>query len=224
VTPTGTATASPTSTPALGGHVRYYTGGLPVPEVDLALSGATADTAVTDAAGDFGFTADGSESTLQPSKQGGRNGAITALDATYVLQFVAGSRTLDPDQRLAAEVTGNGTVTALDATRILQFAAGQLSRFAVADLCRSDWIFRPEPLRVPGQTLIEPQIGDEECVMGAITYGALTPPTAGQDFVAILFGDVTGNWPAPVATSSEKGLPPPTPTRPPTVAPGERSR
>jgi hypothetical protein len=78
---------------------------------------------------------------------------------------------------------------------------------------------------VPGQTLVEPQIGDGECVMGAITYTALTPPTAGQDFVAILFGDVTGNWAAPVASPCEEGSPPPaTPMCPPTITPGARSQ
>jgi len=194
---------------------------LPVPEVDLTLSGATSATAMTDAAGNFGFTADGSDSTLRPSKQGGSNGAIDEQDAQYVLEFVAGLRQLDPDQRLAANVTGNPTVTALDAALILQFSKGQLSRFPIADQCGSDWIFRPDPSSDVGQMLTQPQTGGGGgCVMGAIKFPTtLTPPTAGQDFVAILFGDVNGNWSAQVATPPQEGTPPqPTPTCPPTIA------
>src|SRR5262249_3901597 len=170
---------------------------------------------VTDTSGNFGFTADGSNSTLRPSKQCGSNGAITAQDAQYVLEFVAGLRQLDPDQRLAANVTGNPTISALDAALILQFSKGELSRFPVADTCQSDWVFRPDPSPVPGQMLIQPKVGGGQCVMGAITYGTLTPPTAGQDFVAILFGDVTGDWSAQVATPPAEGTPSqPTPCPP----------
>src|SRR5262249_41227156 len=173
VTPTDTPTGSPTPTPALGGNVRYYhtpcdrTPGLPVPEVDLTLSGATSATAMTDAAGNFGVTADGSDSTLRPSKQGGSNGAIDEQDAQYVLEFVAGLRQLDPERRLAANVTGNPTVAALDAALILQFSKGQLSRFPIADQCGSDWIFRPDPSSDVGQMLTQPQTGGGGgCVMG----------------------------------------------------------
>src|SRR5262245_13628330 len=53
------------------------------------------------------------------------NGTISSLDATYVLQFVAGMRGLTPNQQLLADATGNGTVTAYDATRILQASVGK---------------------------------------------------------------------------------------------------
>ena len=50
------------------------------------------------------------------------NGEVTALDATYVLQYVAGwDVTID---MVAADVDGNGEVTALDATYIFQYVAG----------------------------------------------------------------------------------------------------
>jgi hypothetical protein len=54
------------------------------------------------------------------------DGTISALDATYVLQFVAGMRDLTPEQQLLADATGNGRVTAFDAMRILQASTGQI--------------------------------------------------------------------------------------------------
>ena len=198
-TPTATPSGSPTPTAALSGHVLYYAEDRPVPAVNVALIGPAPANAMTDAAGAFGFSsvAPGMQ-TLQPTKQGEFDTAVTALDASYVLEYVAGLRTLDSDQLLAADVTGDGTVSALDGTRILQFAAGLITRFAVADACGSDWVFRPTPVAVPGQTLVEPQINGGVCVKGAIAYdNTFTPPASGQDFVAILFGDTTGNWEAP---------------------------
>ncbi len=196
-TPTVTLTPTPSSTPALGGHILYYAGSRPVPGVDVGLIGGAPDTAMTDATGAYGFAsvAPGMQ-TLQPTKQGDLDTAVTALDASFVLEYVAGARSLDDDQRLAADVTGDGTVSPLDGTRILQLQAGLLIRFAVADACGSDWVFRPSPLMVPNQTLVQPQISGGTCLKGAIIYTDMfSPPAAGQDFVAILFGDATGNWP-----------------------------
>lgn len=168
-----------------------------MPGVDVALIGGAPASATTDATGAFGFAsvAPGMQ-TLQPTKQGDFDTAVTALDASYVLEYVAGMRGFDDDQRLAADVTGNGTVSPLDGTRILQFQAGFLTHFAVANACGSDWVFRPVPVMVPNQSLVQPQISSGTCLKGAITYNDMfSPPAAGQDFVAILFGDTTGNWP-----------------------------
>jgi hypothetical protein len=199
-TPTTTAAATPSATPALSGQIRYYEGDRPVANADVALIGSAPATVMSDATGAYAFATVGTGAqSVQPTKQGDLNVAVTALDATYVLQYVAGLRPLTADQLLAADVTGNGTVSALDATRILQFQAALLPRFAAAAACDSDWLFRPDPVIVPHQTLIEPQLSDGLCTHGAIAYDEdFTPPASGQDFVAILLGDVTGNWqPAP---------------------------
>lgn len=164
---------------------------------------------MTDAEGNFEFSDDGSNSMLRPRKRFGSNCAITAEDATYVLGYVAGLHGLSPNQRLAADVTGDSTVTALDADYILRFAQGQLLQFPVACLCDSDWVFVPDPSSTPGHTRA-PQVSGGQCVMGEISYPTLTPPTAGQDFVAILFGDVNGDWSPEVATPCAEGTPAPT--------------
>jgi hypothetical protein len=50
---------------------------------------------------------------------------VTSRDARHVLQFVAGLRSLTPEQQMLADATGNGRVTAYDAMCIMQAAAGK---------------------------------------------------------------------------------------------------
>lgn len=203
ITATATISPTPTATAALSGKILYYANDLPVSDVDIALVGATNATTMTDTDGEYRFdTVMPGLQTLQPNKQGDFDLAVTAFDATQVLQFVAGLESFTDDQLLAADVTGDGTVTALDGTRILQFQAGLLLRFEVADECQSDWVFRPSPMVIPNQTVVQPQISTGMCVKGTIAYGSMfVPPAPNQDFVAILFGDTSGNWmPAPTPT------------------------
>ncbi len=194
-TPTVTATGTPTNTPVLGGLVRYYVGDRPVPGVAMNLIGTNPSSTMTDASGHFGFAAVGpGTQTLEPAKIGDFDNGITALDGSHVLQTVAGLRTFNSDQLLACDVTGNGTLSALDATRILQFQAGLIQRFTVANVCGSDWVFRPMPGPAQNQTLMQPLISPGVCDPGAISYSPLVPPADLQNFVALLFGDCTGNW------------------------------
>jgi hypothetical protein len=131
---------------------------------------------------------------VAPRKAGDQRAGLSALDAAYVLQAVVGARTLDPVQTLAGDVTGDGTLSALDATRILQMVVGLLPRFPAAETCQSDWLFLPVPATVPNQSSIQPALSTGSCEPGAITFTPLDGNAAGQDFQAVLIGDVTGNW------------------------------
>jgi len=194
-TPTVTETPTPSPTAALGGLVRYYVGERPVEDVTVAVLGDAPASTSTDASGAFGFASAGPGTiALRPQKDGDVNDAVTSLDAAFVLQLVAGLRTFSADQRLAADVTGNGTVSTLDAVRILEFQAGLIDRFATADLCGSDWLFRPEPAAAANQTLVQPLVSSGVCQPGRINFTPVEPPLGGQDFVAVLLGDCTGNW------------------------------
>ena len=51
----------------------------------------------------------GGNSQVAPRKTSDGGAAISALDAAYVLEALAGHRQLDPQQMLAADVTGDGT-------------------------------------------------------------------------------------------------------------------
>jgi hypothetical protein len=200
-TPTRTATPSPTNVPAgsaIGGTVRYYADGGPVPGVRLALSGsAGAATADTDAGGDFAFPSVAAASwQLRPTKHGDVQQAITSLDASYVLQAISGRRSLDALQSLGCDVTGDGTISTLDASRILQLTVGWIDALPAAVTCGSDWVFSPQPLAVPGQRLVPPSLAGRSCEPGAIAYEPLQTAAPQQDFAAVLIGDCTGNWSA----------------------------
>jgi hypothetical protein len=48
---------------------------------------------------------------------------VTAIDARSVLQYAAGTKTLNSQQLKCADVNNDGKVTAFDARKILQIAA-----------------------------------------------------------------------------------------------------
>ncbi|MFN8642533.1 MAG: dockerin type I repeat-containing protein [Candidatus Binatia bacterium] len=131
---------------------------------------------------------------VAPRRSGGSGAAVTALDAAWVLQAVAGRRALDAPQRLAADVSGDGTLSALDAAYILQRAAGSQAPFPAAQRCASDWLFVPAPVAAPNQTLLPPSPASASCQAGAIAFAPLAANAGGQDFTAVLLGDCTGNW------------------------------
>ncbi|MCK6556697.1 dockerin type I repeat-containing protein [Candidatus Binatia bacterium] len=196
-TPTPTPTPTPTvSTGSIGGRVTYYGNGLPVPATTLRLAGAVTAAAQTGADGAFSFVAlTSTDWQVQPELQAAADdGAVSALDAAYVLQAVVGLRAFDAMQRLACDVTGDGTLSALDAARILQFRVGLIERLPVAVACGSDAVFVPAPAAAANQQIVYPVPSGGACQAGAIAYRPLVGAAAGQDFTAVRFGDCTGNW------------------------------
>lgn len=57
------------------------------------------------------------------------NGAVSALDATFILQDVVDIISLTPLQEKVADVSGSSTVSALDATYVLQYSVGIINDF-----------------------------------------------------------------------------------------------
>jgi len=196
-TNTARDTGTPTATPTLGidGVLHYHATGRAVAGAVVRLTGPAPADATTDALGRFTFADVASADwLLVPSKAGGENGALTALDAAYVLQAIRNKRTLSPIQLLAADVSGDGTLTDLDVMLILRRSVGADSQFPIAQACGSDWLFIPTPAPVPNQEVLAPQIAGGACQPGGVKYSPLATAAAAQDFDAVLFGDVTGNW------------------------------
>jgi hypothetical protein len=103
--------------------------------------------------------------------------AISAQDAALVLQHSVGLTTLTGNAAIAADVNRSGAITAMDAHYILQAAVGLISPpFPGAGVV---WQFEP----------------------ASRTIGGLAANVNGQDFTAILIGDVTGNWSSPAPAS-----------------------
>ncbi len=175
------------------GRVRYYVDERAVGGVSVALSGDQIDATATASAGDYAFDrVPGGHLRVEPRLQGRIHGAVSALDAAYVLQSVIGLRQLTPQQHLACDVSGNHTTSALDAAQILRYSVGALERFPVAETCGSDWMFLPTADDEVGRAI--PPSLDAGCTRGAIAFEPLTGEAAAQDFSAVLFGDCTGNW------------------------------
>ena len=196
-TPTMTPTPTVTNTPAgaISGHILYYASGAPVSGASVQLLGPTPQVLQTDAAGLYASAVlTPGTWTVQPQKSGDVHNAISALDAVYVLQVAVGLRTLSQQQTLACDVNGDGTITPTDAVKILQYQVGLLTRFPVAVLCGSDWVFVPMPSGTPTPQLTQPQISTTTCQPGQMALAPLSGPETGADFQAVLFGDCTGNW------------------------------
>ena len=154
----------------LGGTVTYFQDARPVPNTTLDLVGVGQQNEVTASAGTFSFSnvLTGSYE-LKPEKDDQVDG-ISALDASVVLQNVAGLQSLNSNQQLAADVNGIDGITVLDASYILQKSVGNITgTFPGAG---TYWDFTPSERIYP------------------LISGDLT----NQNFTAVLIGDVTGNW------------------------------
>ncbi|MEI8045129.1 MAG: dockerin type I domain-containing protein, partial [Verrucomicrobiota bacterium] len=158
---------------ALGGTVHYFGGSQAVPGVSLALAGAGVFQTSSDTNGGFSITNIPTGSyTLTPTKTN-QVAEITGYDAALVLQAAAGLLALSPSQVVAADVNRNGTVSAMDASYILEKAVGLIEgSFPGAGRL---WDFTPT----------------------SRSYSLLNSDQTGQDFTAVLLGDVSGNWTPP---------------------------
>jgi Tol biopolymer transport system component len=142
-----------------------------VPGVALTAVGSVPANATTNASGAYALTGLSSGAyTITPTKSGDVNGSVSGLDAARVAQHVAGLITLTPNQQIAGDATNNGSLSGLDAARIAQTAAG-LANPGIA----GQWKFLP----------------------ASRTYQSVTGPLSGENYEAILVGEVTGNWTPP---------------------------
>jgi uncharacterized protein YdeI (BOF family) len=136
--------------------------------VSLNASGASFLSAVSDASGAYqllGLTPSG-DYTVTQSKTGEVNG-INSLDATRIQQHRVGLITLTPNQLAAADTDGSGTINSLDATRIQQRLVGITSQNIIGQ-----WKFVP----------------------GTKQYNSVNNNLTGENYQAVLVGEVSGNW------------------------------
>jgi uncharacterized delta-60 repeat protein len=181
-TPTNTPTATPTSsgTPSISGTITYFNAiGAPTPRfvsnVTLTAEGSPTIFATTDFPnGNYTLTGFGQGSyTVTPSKAGGVNGAISSFDAGKIALHVAGppNPQLTANQLVVADVSGNGSVTSFDAGMIAKFVAGP--PYAAPGIgATGTWRFMP----------------------ASRNYASVTGGIGGEDYSALLMGEVSGNW------------------------------
>jgi fibronectin type 3 domain-containing protein len=158
----------------VSGSTTFWHAGLPVSGVTLTLSGDRDYSAFSGLDGHYTIQGAIADSyTLSPSKEDGDNNAISAYDASFALQHDVGLISLSGYSAIAADVNNNGQITAMDAYYILQKAAGVITLpFPGAGVA---WTFDPAQR----------------------TIANLNQHVTGQDFIAILLGDISGNWTDP---------------------------
>jgi hypothetical protein len=164
----------------IGGTVSYGITPMNQPQqfvtgVLLTTSGASVVSDSTDAGGIYlleNLTANG-QYTVTPSKTGNING-ITPFDATLVLRHVAagglGANALTGNQLTAADANADNSITPFDATLILRFVAAS------------------------GQTANTGQVGNWKFDPISRSYQPLNNSVSGENYTAILIGEVNGNW------------------------------
>ena len=111
--------------------------------------------------------------TVMPTKTGGVNGAISSFDAGRIALHVAGppNPQLSGNQLIVADVSGNGSISSLDAGMIAKFVAGP--PYVAPGIGRTGtWRFIPVNRNYPSVVSI----------------------LMGEDYSALLIGEVSGNW------------------------------
>jgi N-acetylneuraminic acid mutarotase len=164
---------TPTPTPGIGGTVTYGNAvGFPaarfVSEVTMIANGSPSVATTTNTTGQYSINGLGSGPyTVTPSKGGAVNSAITSFDAARIAQHAAGINVLTATQRTVADVSGNGSVSSFDAGQVAKFVVG-VAPFGTT----GSWLFSP-PNR---------------------NYQSIGSVITGEDYSALLMGEVSGNW------------------------------
>lgn len=170
------------STLSISGQVSFWNWSRNLPNVMCSMTGDHSYSDTTDSSGIFNISGILSGNyTLTPAKSDDING-ISAYDAALVLRHVAEVDSLIDEPAVAADVDESGTISSMDASYILQKSVGLINEFSTES---SMWQFDPQNY----------------------SYPSLSENQSSQDFTALLLGDVSGNWTAPVIPTSINDLP-----------------
>ncbi|MFZ5519420.1 MAG: FlgD immunoglobulin-like domain containing protein [Candidatus Zhuqueibacterota bacterium] len=185
----------------IAGSIDYEGTGLPVPFVGFSLTGHQLLTHQTDENGNFNFTRlHYGNYVLTPEKIGDQGRAISPFDAALVLQHVVGSSQLSPYQKIAADVTGDSTVSSFDASYIMRLSVDLEEKFPVMDTADAFWEFVPAAFAIDETNwFAHPD---------TIVYNPLEKDEFNQNFIGIIYGDVSQNWTSPSLQSVRAQLPP----------------
>ncbi len=184
----------------ISGNITYFGNKGPVPNVTMTLIGTETYTDATDEQGNYLFTVPAGDYTLAASKSDQLKG-LSALDASRILQHARGKTALNCYQQTAGDVNKDGQITV---TGDAVAAAECSGRRDIGTECemnteRSQWTFAAEPIETCETW---PPIS----YPSTRSYTSLNADQTGQDFTAMLIGDVTGNWPDRNKASGKKRL------------------
>ena len=151
------------------GRCLYWSNNAGVSDVRIELSGDHSSIVFTDSFGVYTITtASGGNYTVTPYKENTTAlPAISAYDASLILKHMVQYDTLTGYQLIAAEVSGDSIIMSYDAALILRYSVGMIQHFPVGD-----WAFRPT----------------------SRSYNQLDSSVTDENYTAILYGDVSGNY------------------------------
>ena len=164
----------------ISGRVSYAHNPLkPVPGTALNGNGVPAIFQATDLSGSYSLSGFGEGSyTITPAKPNvvstASNG-IFANDAALIARHIVGLTTLNATQQAAARVSGGTVLTTFDAGLIARWIVG----ISAGGNQTGQWKFTPVNR----------------------TYASIASDLTGQDYSALLMGDVSGDWTPPASRS-----------------------
>ena len=166
------------------GTLRYYSAqAMVIDNATLRLTGDAEQSIVSGMDGKYEFMSlnEGNYMVISEKSDDTRQ-AITPYDASLILQYYVGLISFTPYQKIAGDVTGNGAVTPYDAALILLYTVNQDAKFPIG----KEWTFMPHDFL----------INDENwnVVPNSRSYFPLKNNQLNQDFLGVLYGDVSGNW------------------------------
>jgi len=115
--------------------------------------------------------------TVTPSKTDGVNN-VTSFDAARIAQHVTGNGVLTGNQLIVADVSGNGNISSFDAAEVAKYVVASAPFGSTGT-----WIFSPVNRM----------------------YSSVTGSITGEDYSALLMGEVSGNWTNPGARLGDRG-------------------
>ncbi|MFN0278533.1 MAG: cohesin domain-containing protein [Pyrinomonadaceae bacterium] len=124
--------------------------------------------------------------TVTPSRINTGINGISSADCARIAQHTSNLVPLtSSNQMVGADVSGNGVISSFDAAQLAKFVSSGTPPFGLAGTWRFYTVsIVPFP---PGATAMNRTYSDP----------ASSGPITGQDYTALLVGEVTGNWTAP---------------------------
>lgn len=168
----------------------WWGGGIPVPDVNVALTGTVSANQTTSTPGTYSFNVPfGANTTVTPTKSVTSNfsAGINVGDLLAIQNHAASVLLLtNPYQWVAGDINNNGTVDIVDYLLVQQLILGTVQHYSNG---APDWKFVPASYTFPSPNPLTPPFPQ------SISNTALAASVLNDNFVAVRMGDVTGNAP-----------------------------
>ena len=174
-TETSEVTSTSDSIHSITGIVKYCGTDVPVDSVEMNLTGFDSETVFTDDMGSYLFDSlvEGENYCVSLRKMDSLKNVVTYFDVSLIFRGMLGLYRLDSCDTMAGDVSGDGFVSSFDAIMIRSYVKGYENLFPVGE-----WRFEPD----------------------SICYVDLSTDQYGQNYQALIYGDVSQNWPGFVDT------------------------